>query len=214
MGLDWNPGNKPKPGFEAEWKDILERMAKAIGRERAALETRFEEITIPAYTTLGAPIVGRDRRADGWLLAQHRDPPDPDPRPRSEEERARLERAAGYHVLQLVPSCDGLPVYTNAAVNRELELVSFRAQFLQDCAKEIGDELVSRAYARLPPDALVTYGDALLAHARRLDPSLEHRRDPPDAEEGSREAQAHILFAAGKWCRFWGKRGHFLDPWY
>jgi hypothetical protein len=50
MGLDWNPGNKAKPGHEAE---------------DAPLE-RYHEISITAFETLGAPIVGRDAAADAW----------------------------------------------------------------------------------------------------------------------------------------------------
>jgi hypothetical protein len=36
---------------------------------------------------------------------------------------------------------------------------------------------------------------------------------PPFGEDDP-ASQAHILFGAIRWCRFWSARGHGLEPWF
>src|SRR5689334_9557235 len=71
MGLDWLAGNRPKPGHEAEFASILAK--KEEGEEITdEVHERFADISICAYTQVGAPVVGVDRVADAWVLAQVR----------------------------------------------------------------------------------------------------------------------------------------------
>jgi len=253
MGLDWLAGNKPLPGHETEFAELLAQ-ARADGISDQMRE-RFEAISVPAYSQLGAPVVGTDRIADAWVLFQVRnrgpvedgddqgddqggDDPDgggdlegdgeeliapdlDDPASytaASDEERQVLEEMKGYHVLELVDECDGLPIYTHGSISDQLDLTSFRGKFLDDCQEIIGEELYERAYGDQSPEEMVAYGGQLIEHARRHAaahgcPEIEHQRVPPD-DLDSAAGQAHILFAAGRWCVFWGSRGHFLDAWF
>jgi hypothetical protein len=94
MGLDWNPGNKPKPGYEQEVREIVIVLAAdKLGaddrpplvqtmrrdflalfnprRSRKSLLGRYNEISIPAYKTLDAPRVGFSSIADEWAKEMH-----------------------------------------------------------------------------------------------------------------------------------------------
>jgi len=234
MGLDWLAGNRPKPGFEAEFAQLLSRREE--GEEITdEMRERFDEISIQAYTQVGAPVVGTDRVADAWVLVQVRhqalhesgeehdheaaeeiDLDDPSASvPKNDEERTALEEMKGYHVLELAPGCDGLPVYTHGAMSDSVDLTSFRGKFLDDCSDILGEELMERAFTNQSPAELVEFGNTLLEHARRVAAeneceAIEQRLEPPD-DMDSPEWQAHILFSAGRWCVYWGSRGHYLE---
>jgi hypothetical protein len=136
-------------------------------------------------------------------------------RPTAEEQQILVARR-GYRVLQLVRPCDGLPVYTNALVNPNLELTSFRGQFLRDAENVLGDALLERAYQNLLPVQLLAYGRELQAVATAYARAhgveeIAARRECPDADEGSPESVAHIVASAARWCAFWAARGHWLN---
>jgi hypothetical protein len=197
------------------WRFFDPRRLRHSG-ERDALRSRYFELSLAAYTTVGAPVVGRDDSADAWVLEVARRPRDGHV-PTEEEVAAKVRTYAGFHVLALAPRSDGLPVYCNAMLNPHLELVSFRAAFLDDCEDVIGAELLASARRPMSADKLVAYGNALLERVRAWAAAhgvseMEHRRDPPDDLE-SPEGRAHIGFSAAKWCLYWGGRGHGLDPW-
>ncbi|MES2639939.1 MAG: hypothetical protein V4850_10670 [Myxococcota bacterium] len=197
------------------WRFFDPRRLRYSG-ERDALRARFFELSLAAYTTVGAPIVGHDASADAWILEVARRPRDGQV-PTEEEVVAKVRSFAGYRVLALAPPSDGLPVYCNAILNPHLELVSFRAAFLNDCEDVIGADLLASARRPMSADKLVAYGNALLERVRAWAVAhgvseMEHRRDPPDDLE-SPAGRAHIGFSAAKWCLYWGGRGHGLDPW-
>jgi hypothetical protein len=222
MGLDWNPGNRPLPGSEAEVAELLAKFETSSGSAQQTLRERFFALTEAALTVVDAPVVGRDPAADRWYLAAWRrinGRQANEPTPLDAEEGAALGAARGLHVLALAPDCDGLPVYSNAGIDPELEAVSFRAQFLTGAVEIIGDELLARAYRRMSAPQLLDYGEALLERARLFArehgcTEQEERRLPPQGDDGSPAARVHIVFAAAKWCRYWGARGFMLDPWY
>jgi len=226
VGLDWNPGNRAKPGFEAEFADLFHKIAAAgPGKPRDALVERYHEISITAFETLGAPVVGRDPAADQWAR-QWRIELGVD-----EPEARFLAQLEGFAVLPLVPACDGLPRYSNGSPGGYVEQYSFRAQFLQDCAADIGEELLASAYESKLPDDLLGYGRELLARAEYL--AGRHGLDPldlvipdkiPTVEEftaGERppttwsvEHRVDVAHSAGRWCVFWAERGHILDAYW
>ncbi|MCB9617634.1 MAG: hypothetical protein H6722_34805 [Sandaracinus sp.] len=231
MGLDWLVGNKPKPGHERQFADLLEasRSEEGLTEEQHA---QYEEISIPAFSQVGAPRAGTDRIADAWVLWRVRSkarvdagkaddlPFEPDApgahEPRDDHERDVLADMAGYYVLELAPPSAGLPMYT-MGVFGEVDLTSFRGKFLDDCQDLLGEALFARAYENQTPEELVEYGTQLLElassfAAERGIPHVAELEDPP--EEGTDESRAHILFAAARWCRYWGGRGHFLEAWY
>lgn len=128
MGLDWNPGNKPKPGFETEYAQLARAIGAATEADQESMREKFFAISISAYETLQAPRVGFDARADEWARARYRDNPTAAMSP--EEFAAKLR---GFYVVDLVPECDGIPPYSNGSTGGDVEPFSFRGQFLSDC---------------------------------------------------------------------------------
>jgi hypothetical protein len=236
MGLDWLPGNKPMPGHEAEHRKIVQtllwdKLAKAdhasassrgwsrlreafAGRslaktQTAALTQRYEEISVSAFETLSAPRVGFDPIADDWARKIHAR------RGITKPVETWLSDMRGYYVVGLVPPCDGIPFYSNAAMANYVEAFSFRAQFLKSCVSIVGRNLVESSYeVKFAPD-LARYGADLLASTEAYAKAnhLEVPAASPEASD-SVKGQLHIVAAAGRWCRFWGERGHFLEPFY
>jgi hypothetical protein len=226
VGLDWNPGNKAKPGFEAEFAEVFQAIcAIEPGERRDALLRRYREISITAFETLGAPVVGRDPEADAWARRLRID------LGREEPEEAFLAEFAGFAVLPLVPPCDGLPCYTNGSPGGYVEAYAFRGQWLRDCEEEIGEELLAAAYESKLPGELLVYGQELLAKAEGL--ARQHNLDPlklvirdqfPTLEEIAAEGytavplsvehKLDVIHSAGRWCVFWAQRGHILDAYW
>ena len=97
MGLDWNPGNRPKLEHEREFFELFEllRSNPATGLEKE-LE-RFFEISISAYETLEVPQVGIDQSATEWIKQQYH----------IQESEMTIEewveRFRGFFVVPLVP---------------------------------------------------------------------------------------------------------------
>ena len=226
MGLDWLPGNKAKAGFEAEFADLFGRLNAADSeKERDGLLARFREISLTAFETLGAPLVGHDPQADEWARQMYREMDQID-----DSEAQFLVEMEGFAVLPLVAPCDGLPRYSNGSPGGYVEQYSFRAQFLHDCAEDIGKDLFEAAYESKLSGELLVYGQQLLAKAEEL--AARHGLDPmnlvipeevPSEEEyaaGRRapetwsvEHRIDVAHCAGRWCVFWAERGHFLDAW-
>jgi hypothetical protein len=232
MGLDWNPGNKPKSGYEQEFREIVTVLAldklgaddrppflQTIRRDFPTLFNRqrsqknllrlYNEISIPAYQTLDAPRVGFSPIADEWAKEMHAR------RSLAKPLDAWLEEMRGYYVLALAPKCDGLPFYSNGIVAGYVERCSFRAQFLKTCRVVTGDRLFEEAYTLKFPTSLVTYGDRLIGSAEDCARSnhIAIPDEPPD-DPDSIEGQLHVVVSAGRWCRYWGESGHFLDPYF
>ena len=230
MGLDWLPGNKPKPGYEEEYHAIIQALdesrhnedkgffARLFSRKpereinEEALTERFHEISIPAYETLDAPRVGYDEAANDWArrMREENKPDVP--------EEEWLQHYHGYYVLDLAPPCDGLPRYTNAPMGY-VEAYSFRAKFLEHCVDIIGEPRFARGYERMTPEELVAYGRELIVCAESW--AADHgidvgavSRAEEDFDLDSPEAKVDIVLSAGRWCVFWGERGHILDPYF
>lgn len=208
MGLDWNPLAKPKPGHEAEFRAMFPKLAEPDD----AVVARFHLITDPPYVTVGAPQVGVDEAANAWLRARL-------------EETGKLDKLDealremhGYRVLALLPPCDGFPFYSNHGAYGDLERYSFRGQFLKDVEAILGPELFQRAYERQNAPDTRQYGKAILqraeSFARERNVTHAGERFESDFDESTDAHRAHVMFAAGRWCVFWGDRGHGLDPWF
>ena len=210
MGLDWNPLARPRDDHEEEFIRLFRTLEDggADGDREKTLE-RFRAISQPPFELLGAPRVGFDAAADEWLRA-------------SLEEAGKLDDLAeaqeamkGYHVLDLLPPCDGFPIYTHYGHYDGLDRYSFRAKFLDDVEEVIGPELHERAYQRMLARKLEEYGSQLMAAARTFVASRGIAEPAEPSEDfGSDESRAHILFSAARWCLYWAARGHGLDPWF
>lgn len=215
MGLDWVPMNKPKPGKESEFEEIL---CELIYREppnffpkepdkisnSEELLRRFRDNSITAYETLNAPKIGSDESADKWakdnfnLLNKDKLPLE-----------TFLESMKDYFVLDLVPACDGLPVY----VSPVLDKYAFRAKCLDDCEKILGKKLHLQAWGSMFAKEALEYGKQIMKIAENYAKKnncmhLKEQRIPPEKEERTPESNAHILFSAAKWLIFWAERNH------
>lgn len=212
MGLDWNPGPKAKPGFEAEFESLWRKLlSKKWCWNRKAKTRRFGEITESAFDTLKAPTVGVDAEATAWARQQAEKRTN-----KSLSVEEFVSSMTGYRVLALVPPCDGLPRYTNSVLGGYVDAYAFRSQFLSDCSAIIGERLLSDAWnSKLPADT-IKYGQELLqssvefAKSNQIDLSKVHTLDDPD----SIEFKLDVVQSAGRWCVFWGERGHWLESYF
>lgn len=209
MGLDWNPGHKPKPGHEAEFERLFHELGKKKIWWRERKQKRFNEISITAFETLNAPRVGTSPDADDWALEIYRR------EPRDESVLAWLDKLRGFYVLDLVEACDGIPRYSNGTPGGYVERYSFRAEFLSDCEYVIGPDLLEASYvSKLPPEFL-TYGEALKQKAAEFVTSRGVGPFHPESDDPDGPAShADIVGAAARWCLFWASRGHFLDAYW
>ena len=211
MGLDWNPGPKARPSSEDEFRRLWCRLQSKWCWNRSAKLKRFEEITITAFETLDAPRVGSDQQANEWARKAFTARAD-----KSVSEEDFIEQIKDFYVLDLVPPCDGLPPYTNGYAGGYVERYAFRGQFLIDCHEIIGRDLLEQAYHSKLPDDTARYADALLGRAaafateNSIDASNSFPADDPD----SIEYRLDVVLSAGRWCRFWSERGHWLEAYW
>jgi hypothetical protein len=153
MGLDLVVEGCPRPGYEAEWRRLLERSFS--GDETPEAErVRFGEISIPGYERIGAPRVGFDKTADDWIVESSNATPDEVPNV--------LKDFHGYYVLRLA-RCDGVPKYSNGGLYDGVDETSFRGDFLSDCAEVLSAGLIEEAWDHKFPEDAVRYGRGLLA---------------------------------------------------
>jgi hypothetical protein len=213
LGLDWNPGNRPRPGFEAEFDRLFAGISEKRIQAGTPEHARFFEISISAYETLQAPQVGSDARADEWIRAKYREQ-----QPQMTEAEW-IDRFQGFYVVELVPACDGIPAYSNGSPGGYVEPFSFRAQFLRDCESIISTNMLEAAYVSKRHDETTAYGHELIsigeAFAQRngLDPRNCSASDD-DLHGETPRYFADIILSAGKWCVFWGEQGHTLDAYW
>jgi hypothetical protein len=210
MGLDWNPGPKAKPGHEQEFRELWHKLHAKSRFLRSRKLKRFREITVTAFETLGAPRVGFDAAATEWARKVF-----PKRKDKLLTELQFIERMKGFYVLALVPPCDGIPRYSNGPLGY-LDRYSFRADYLRDCEDIIGKELVESAYRSKLSEETVICGDTLIdratqyAASHNIDTIKTSLAEDPD----SVEFHVDVVFAAGRWCRFWGQRGHWLEAFF
>ena len=211
MALSWEPLPKPKPGQERELEDLFHKLEGATGARRDRLLAWFSDVSEPAYLGLGAPRVGFDAAADEWLVKRT------EKQKRMPELDALKKELHGYNVIQLLPPCDGFPVYSNYLTSDTLERYAFNAQLVLGERELIGDEMFGLAQSAMLAEGLARFAERLHEVAQRyvleteLPAHVETIREPV-FPEGSKERRAHVLFAAAKWSTYWSFRGHGLMP--
>jgi hypothetical protein len=125
----------------------------------------------------------------------------------------------GYYVLELVPPCDGLPLYTMSVFQGGPERYSFRAKFLDDCEEVIGSDLVHEAWEHhLVTDleifghrletAAVSYADKMNVADRIRGREVEYTTEEEEQFPDTPVSRAHIVASAARWCLFWSQRDH------
>ncbi|MDP3073488.1 MAG: hypothetical protein Q8N18_24570 [Opitutaceae bacterium] len=211
MGLDWNPGPKAKPGYEAEFEELWRKLQSQWCWRRDAKVRRFGEITLVAFDTLGAPTVGIDAAANEWARLQFDKRAD-----KALTEEKFLNDMSGFRVLDLVAPSHGLPRYTNGSPGGYVEAYAFRGKFLEDCTAIIGPELLNSAWNPKLPSDTIAYGRDLLqrasnfATAHKIDLATTHLAEDPETNE----FHLDVVQSAGRWCVFWGERGHWLEAYF
>jgi hypothetical protein len=208
---------KPKPGFEKRYLEIFKMVSQdniprpglldiLRGKKYPTKDDLLKEwfaLQIPAYETIKAPRVGRDKEADEWIKNKY-DELDEKP-----DYDTYLKEADGYYVIELAQELDGVPVY----ISWGSDLNVFRGEFLEDCVDILGEELVNEAWeTKLAEDAL-DYGNRLLAKAESIAKNhnleyLKTQRLPPENENDTLESKLHVVFSLAKWLIFYGKNGH------
>lgn len=221
MGLDWRPLNKPHNGFEDEYRKLFNLLSgkekqkfgfldKLKGKKeltREELLDRFLSISSAAYETLKAPQVGLHEEATRWAESKFEERQD-----KSLTKEEFIKQMHEFYVLDLVPECDGIPPYI--ALHDEAHI--FRAQFLRDCEGILGPDLFASAYETKLAEETLEYANALMGVADKYAAAnncleLKNQRMPPEVDENSPVAKAHILFSAAKWLQFWSSRGHGME---
>ena len=218
MGLDLVVEACAKPGHEAEWRRLIERLFAGADLTDAEI-AQFQERSTPSYERVGAPRVGYDAAADAWIIKTRK-------AATPEEVTAVLKDFHGHYALPLVES-DGLPPFSNGGLYEGVDETSFRGAFLRWCVDVLPADLIDKAWEHKFPDAAVAYGPALLAAASAAaangprpkpappKPGLLARLGlaKPTPEPAPFEEQLAIVEAAGKWFVFWGERGHPIRAW-
>jgi hypothetical protein len=217
MGLDLVPIGRPMPGKEERFKELLRLISEAEnetvgliawlkGKRPIKKEALLEEwlnIQIPAYETIGAPKIGRDKEADDWAKEAYM---------RSDRKRSEsdfFKEMEGFYVVELAKEVDGIPFYGSAAHDEHV----FRGQLLGDCASLIGKSLVNEAWQTKLADEALDYGMRLMFVVERIAGEkgltyLKDQREPPVAPRKSIEVQVHIVYSLAKWLIFYGNNGH------
>lgn len=207
MGLDLVVEGCAKPGYESEWRQLLQR-AFADSQLSEAEIVRFNDISIPGFERIGAPRVGFDATADAWIIDARK--------ARTPEDVAKaLKDFHGYCVVRLV-KCDGVPGYSNGGLYDGVDETSFRGEFLKNCMNVIDEPLLDTAWEHKLPEAAIEYGRTLLAAAEAAETSAREVRRSllsrlglfRSAEPTPLPEQVDIVRAAGNWFVFWGERGH------
>jgi hypothetical protein len=225
MGLDWVPIRKPMPGKEDEFAAVLAFLSRdsdptsddpVVARIRAMStdEQRdlYDSISISPYETMGAPMVGRDPAADEFVSQTYRQrSSDPSFVTENPSVQKFLQEMKGYYATEVMPRSAGLPFYQTTVG----EHIDFRAKFLDDVEDLIGDELYEESF-----ENKFACADALDYAARLRAKAAEHAKEhgamklemewalPFFARFSKNRMQAHILFSAINWIRFWANLGH------
>ncbi|WP_228530250.1 hypothetical protein [Tamlana sp. I1] len=217
MGLDMRPMGKPKQGFEKRFKEIFKMVEsnnipelsfidKILGKKKPTKDELIQEWfenQIPTYETIKAPMVGRDKEAEEWIIKRYEELEN---KPPLEE---FLKEHNGFYVIPLAKEQDGVPCYISFGQDENV----FRGQFLAECEDLIGEDLVNEAWGTKLAEDTLDYGNRLMSAADVIakENNLEYLKDQknaPETDEDQIESKLHIIFSLAKWLIFYGKNGH------
>lgn len=220
MGLDWIPLPKAKPENDELFKEIFDILEKKKDQKRSSfkeLQNKSREelikllndsnISISPYETLNAPKVGFDKKADEWAIDIYNKKNEKYKNENTVEEF--LKKIKGYYVLDLVPECNGLPMYVTMG-----EKYEFRAKFLDDCEDILGEDLMNEAYTNKSATETIDFGNRLIKVTDNyaINNNCQYLKNeysiPENIKEGTPESNTHILYSAANWLLFWGNKGH------
>jgi hypothetical protein len=215
MGLDLEPLGRARPGHEAEWAQLTNRIYEDDTLSEDEISRRGE-ISIPPYEDIDAPMVGRDAEADAWAIKVARE------NGLKETDAEVIENMRGYYASTLMMGrCDGVPAFSNGHAASYVDATSFRGQWLELCRDVLDEDTITAAWQQVfRPEEAIAYGEKLLAMLKTgrppappappkkkgfLDKLFPER---PAPEPLPIEQQREVVEAAGKWFIFWGRKGH------
>ncbi|MGH1458924.1 MAG: hypothetical protein ACRBBT_08480 [Paracoccaceae bacterium] len=203
---------KPQVGKEEEFWHIWRHFQVAAGRLPQSILAHFAPPKRSlADRLLGAPVVGQDAQAEEHIASgAFGEGTDPE---------ALRRDMQGYHVLELLPASDGLPVYSNGAMpGSGQDRTSFRGAFLEDCKAVVPKALRDCVWQPAGPDTLAEFGTRLRARAASYAakngvPHVIGQMAPPEPfDPDTPAAKAHIVDACERWCLFWRAGGTVWNP--
>lgn len=217
MGLDLRPLGKPKLGFENRFKEIFELITSGKARKNSLFDNlmrrkrpsekelldEWNKIQTPSYEIIKAPKVGRDKKADQWLLEEYQKLK---PKVTLEDLTKEYE---GYYVIELGVEDDGIPFYTSLGQDKNV----FRGQLLTAYEDLIGKKLIDDLWKSKLADDTLKYGEELMRVADQLakDHNLEYLKDQrssPNDNEDSIDYKIHVIYSLAKWLIFYGSNGY------
>jgi hypothetical protein len=210
LGLDWIPGARALPGKETEFEGLLIQIKGAKDAELAELNDKLDTISSFKWDVIQFCVAGTDQEADDFLRQVYEeDKP-------SEPFDQWFEQFRGKKIIDLPKQCDGVPRYSNAGMYEDVDITSFRANFLKDCEEIIGASLLEQAFNMMTASELCTYGKALqeraeeFARKRRIDlVAVDWNGDLATDLE-----RLNIVLCAAKYCLFWGGNGYYVHAWF
>lgn len=229
MGLDLTVLGRPKPAHEEEFRTLFLQLTRGSppakrsildrlrGRKRPTtkeLSARFQELCIPHYVTIGAPVVGTDTAADRWVHTAMSE----GSLPQFETTEAALKNLGGYYALEAMTECDGFPAYTHAYAYDGVDRASFRGSFLQDCKDILPRDLIERPWASMLAEELSEWGHSVASASRdaAVSENASHVLGKHDIEDdfGSPARNIHIADSAARWAMYWSERGHGSEAYF
>ena len=188
-----------------------------LGRKKEVFDidaalARFHEISQHSGVTLNAPVVGRDAQADewaleafakGWLNAKNA--------------ADAVTRYKGLYVFDLLPTCDGFPVYSPSSWDRGYDRTSLNGTVLDAFEEEIGTDLTEYLHGPILAGELAEWARKLrlwadnYAQTHQLETILGNRDFISD-DDGGPETCLHIVDQTARWAAFWSARGHGAEP--
>ena len=179
--------------------------------------TRFHEICILPYATLGATRVGFDKAVDHWSI-QLEKLEDPD------DVTDRLKQHNGRYILQLVSS-GGVPKFSNGDLYGGADETSFRGSFLGSSEEILDKPRVERTSDNMWPDNATAYGQQLLdaaAVAENRSAAAQKSTTTPLVKLGFKAKKPapnftghiEIVRATGRRYLFWAGHGKPIRAWF
>lgn len=211
MGLDWIPGARALPGKEAEFNALLNRIKVSSGDELSKLNDQLDTISSFKLDALIIPRVGIDAAADEYMRKLYAE------QKPNESFDDWCNKYKGQRVLDLAEPCDGLPKYSNAGMYEDVDITSFRANFLKDCVEIIGDELLEQAFNLMTAEELCAYGRSLERKAHQFADKNGINLSSVDwtlEEKEERLELLDIVLCASRYCLFWGGHGYYMHAWF
>lgn len=238
MDIALNVLPRPKPGREAEFETLLdlldagrwgnppepnpymiEKRSGMLGlwRKKQVFDwdtaaRRFDDISDDPGITLNAPVVGKHDQADAWA-GQAVVKGELDAKTQAEA----LTKFKGLYVFELLPVCDGFPVYSPNIRDKGYDRSSFYGSILEAYEAQIGAELLETMHGPLLGTELAEWAVKLRNWADEFAKTLPTRdiignRDFVSDDDGGVETCLHAVDQAARWAAYWSALGHGIEP--